>query len=45
MGLLMVFANLGVALVGVTGYFIPAIYRAETLLPDHDQLQKATTPA
>jgi len=44
MGLLMVFTSLGVVLVGLTGYFIPAIYNAETILPDHDQL-KTVEPA
>ena len=46
MGLLTVFTSLGVALVGLTGYFIPHIRNAETILPDHDQLAKAVeTPA
>jgi len=42
MGLLTVFACLGVALVGLIGYFIPAIRDAEYILPDHDKLEKAT---
>jgi len=41
MGLLMVFCGLGAAAVGLAGYFIPAIRKAEDLLPDHDQLAKA----
>ncbi len=41
MGLLMVFCGLAAASVGLTGYFIPAIYNAEGLLPDHDALAKA----
>jgi DHA3 family macrolide efflux protein-like MFS transporter len=44
MGLLTVFACLGVALVGLTGYFIPPIRNAETVLPDHDKLEKVTEP-
>jgi hypothetical protein len=27
--------------IGVAGYFFPAIYNAETLLPDHDTLVQA----
>ena len=45
MGLLTVFACLGVALTGLTGYFLPAVRNAETILPDHDQLEKASEPA
>lgn len=40
MGLLMFFCGLASALVGLSGYFIPAIRNAENLLPDHDQLKK-----
>jgi hypothetical protein len=36
MGLLIVFCSLLVTLVGVAGYFIPAVRNAESLLPDHD---------
>ena len=36
MGLLIIFGALGGLLAGLTGYFIPAIYNAETILPDHD---------
>lgn len=38
MGLLIFVCGLGGALVGLAGYFIPAIHNAETLLPDHDAL-------
>jgi len=41
MGLLMVFCGIGGALVGLSGYFIPAIRNAESLLPDHDTLEAA----
>jgi len=40
MGLLIVFCGIVAVLVGLTGYFVPAIYNAETLLPDHDVLAK-----
>ena len=36
MGLLIIFGAFGGLLAGLTGYFIPAIYNAETILPDHD---------
>jgi DHA3 family macrolide efflux protein-like MFS transporter len=45
MGLLMVFCGLGGALVGLSGYFVPAIRNAESLLPDHDQLAKVEPAA
>jgi MFS family permease len=41
MGLLLVFCGLAAAMVGLTGYFIPAIRNAEDLLPDHDTLKAA----
>jgi DHA3 family macrolide efflux protein-like MFS transporter len=41
MGLLITFCGLAAALVGLSGYFFPAIRNAEDILPDHDQLQKA----
>jgi MFS transporter, DHA3 family, macrolide efflux protein len=41
MGLLMVFCGVIMSLVGLAGYFIPAIRNAEDLLPDHDQAQQA----
>jgi DHA3 family macrolide efflux protein-like MFS transporter len=45
MGLLLFFAGLGSALVGLAGYFVRPIRNVEMILPDHDQLQKAETPA
>ena len=36
MGLLMVLCGVGGALVGLGGYFVPAIRNAESLLPDYD---------
>lgn len=44
MGLIIVFCGLFTVLVGLTGYFVPVIYHAETLLPDHDELAR-TEPA
>jgi hypothetical protein len=45
MGLLTSIIGLGAAFVGLSGYFLPAIRKAEDILPDHDQLEKAgTTP-
>ncbi len=41
MGLVMVFCGLSAAMVGLTGYFIPAIREAEDILPDHDTLKEA----
>lgn len=41
MGLILVFCGLAAALVGLAGYFIPAIRNAEDLLPDHDTLKAA----
>jgi MFS transporter, DHA3 family, macrolide efflux protein len=40
MALLFIFCGLGAALVGLSGYFFPFIRNAETILPDHDQLEK-----
>jgi DHA3 family macrolide efflux protein-like MFS transporter len=40
MGLLFFSCSLLVALVGLVGYFIHPIRKAETILPDHDQLKK-----
>jgi hypothetical protein len=37
MALLIIFCGLGMSLVGLAGYFIPAVRDAEDLLPDHDQ--------
>jgi MFS transporter, DHA3 family, macrolide efflux protein len=44
MGLLIVFCGLAAASVGLIGYFIPAIYNAEGILPDHDALAKVAPP-
>ena len=41
MGLLIVLCGLASAVVGLLGYFIPAIYNAESILPDHDTLATA----
>ncbi len=41
MALLFIFAGMGPILVGLSGYFIPAIRNAESILPDHDTLAKA----
>lgn len=41
MGLLIVLCGAAAAFVGLLGYFIPAVYHAETLLPDHDTLPEA----
>lgn len=41
MGLLLVFCGLSAALVGLSGYFVPAIRNAEDILPDHDTLNSA----
>jgi hypothetical protein len=32
-------------LAGLSGYFIPVIRNAESILPDHDQLEKVETAA
>jgi DHA3 family macrolide efflux protein-like MFS transporter len=44
MGLIMFFAGLGAAVIGLLGYFVPVIRNAEALLPDHDQLEKVAEP-
>lgn len=41
MGLLIVICGFASALVGLLGYFFPAIYNAEAILPDHDSLARA----
>lgn len=43
MGLLMILCGIGGALVGLGGYFIPAIRNAETLLPNYDMSPPAET--
>ncbi|MBI3169604.1 MAG: MFS transporter [Chloroflexi bacterium] len=40
MGLIIFICGLICILVGSAGYFIPAIYHAETILPDHDKLER-----
>jgi MFS family permease len=37
MGLMMIFCGLAMSLVGLAGYFVPAVRNAEDLLPDHEQ--------
>lgn len=41
MGVLTVFCCLVCALVGLSGYYVPAIRNLEDTLPDHDQMQNA----
>lgn len=41
MALLLIITSLLCGVVGLVGYFIPAIRNAEDLLPDHDELTKA----
>jgi hypothetical protein len=41
MGLLLVICGTLSMLIGLAGYFIPTIYNAEVLLPDHDTLLQA----
>jgi DHA3 family macrolide efflux protein-like MFS transporter len=41
MGLLTVICCLVCVVVGLSGYYVPAIRNLEDILPDHDQLQKA----
>jgi MFS transporter, DHA3 family, macrolide efflux protein len=43
MALLLIFCGFCAALVGVCGYFFPFIRNAESILPDHDQLEVAET--
>jgi MFS transporter, DHA3 family, macrolide efflux protein len=46
MGLLFFFCGVGITLVGLTGYFIRPVREAESILPDHDLLEKVeATPA
>jgi MFS transporter, DHA3 family, macrolide efflux protein len=44
MGLLIFFAGLCAALIGLSGYFIRPIREAETILPDHDKLERLAEP-
>ncbi len=41
MGLLIVICGILSMLVGLVGYFVPVIYNAEMILPDHDALAQA----
>ena len=41
MALLLIITSLLCGVVGLAGYFVPAIRNAETILPDHDQLPSA----
>jgi hypothetical protein len=38
MSLIFIFAGLMAMMVGISGYFVPAIRNVETILPDHDTL-------
>ncbi len=44
MSILIFICGILITMVGVTGYFIPAVRKAETILPDHDQLKKVEEP-
>ena len=41
MSLLIFICGFGILLVGIAGYFVPAIRNAEAILPDHDALPAA----
>jgi hypothetical protein len=46
--LIIIFSGLGMVLVGLCGYLVRAIREAESILPDHDELEagsQATSPA
>jgi MFS family permease len=45
MGLIIIFCGLVTILVGLAGYFIPAVHNVEAVLPDHDELTKAEPEA
>jgi MFS family permease len=45
MALLFIFCGLAAALVGLAGLFLPFIRNADTIMPDHDQLEKVAEPA
>jgi Major Facilitator Superfamily len=45
MALLFIFCGIAAALVGVIGFFLPKIRNADSIMPDHDQLEKAAEPA
>ncbi len=44
MGLLIVVCSVIISLVGIAGYFIPAVHNVEDILPDYDKLALAETP-
>jgi MFS transporter, DHA3 family, macrolide efflux protein len=44
MALLLVFCGVAISLIGLAGYFIPAIRNAEDLLPDHGQSPGQSSP-
>ncbi|HRQ24614.1 MAG TPA: hypothetical protein PLF42_14405, partial [Anaerolineales bacterium] len=44
MGLIIFFCGAITIFIGVIGYFVPAVRDAETILPDHDELEKVDTP-
>lgn len=45
MGLIIIFCGLVTILVGLAGYFIPAVHNVEAVLPDHDELTKVEPEA
>ena len=45
MGLIILVCGLISIMVGLAGYFVPAIHNAEDILPDHDELAKAEPAA
>lgn len=45
MGLIIVFCGAVTVLIGLAGYFIPAVHNAESVLPDHDELEKVEAEA
>lgn len=45
MSLLIIFCGAAAMLVGLAGYFVPAIRNAEDILPDHDQIARVEEPA
>jgi hypothetical protein len=44
MALLFIFCGLLSAAVGLIGFFVPVIRNADTLMPDHDTLEKVKEP-
>ncbi|GAB4499664.1 MAG: MFS transporter [Anaerolineales bacterium] len=45
MALIIVFCGAVTVLIGLAGYFIPAVHNAESVLPDHDELEKVEAEA